>query len=87
MIRRPQSIKLFVILIYWGQGWGIEFASTDDLRRTMIGVLLLNLALYIYKAEHIAFLTIFENEDYSIKILASLITIIFLLWSKKKFLH
>ena len=87
MIRRPQSIKLFIILIYWGQGWGIEFASTDDLRKTTIGVLLLSLALYICKAEHIAFFTIFENGDYSTRILASLITIILILLSKLKFLR
>lgn len=89
MRRRPQSIKLFFILIYWGrsQGAGIQFATVRDIKRTAFGILLLSFVLSICEVEYWAVPASFIDSPFPINLLLAIAIFLYLLICNHKHFH
>jgi len=89
MRRRPQSIKLFCILIYWGRRGetGIEFATIRDMKRTAFGILLLSFVASICKAEYWAVLASFKDSPFPINLVLAISLFGYLVIYNHKHVH
>lgn len=84
MSRRPaKEVYLFFISISWKTNFFRITINFEDLKETLIGLLLASMVVSFCIVEHIAITTLFQ-EYKSVRLIASVIFLTFIYYSKRR---